>query len=312
MASQVLWIGLGNMGRASTGMSKNLAEKGSLDKPLLVYNRSRKRTDDLVARVGSDKAEALDSVEDGVKRSHIVFTSLSNDQAVDEVYATILQSGGDLKGKLFVETSTIHPETTERLAKSLTEAGAEFVASPVFGVPAVAEAGQLIFVPAGPKSSIDKLRPFIQGVMGRAEIPFEDRPYGAALKLKLIGNTFVLNMVTQLAEALTVAEKSEVGTAPVKQFVDLFVGGPFSAYGERMISGVYHKMDEPLFSADNAIKDASHALDLGQQAGVELKNPAAAKEYLQDVAKHAGGDKGDIAGIYGAVRMRAGLKYENS
>ncbi|KAK6852649.1 hypothetical protein PG995_011200 [Apiospora arundinis] len=307
MASQVFWIGLGNMGR---GMSKNLAEKGSLDKPLLAYNRTKQRTDDLVAKVGSDKVVALDSVEEGVKRSQIIFTSLSNDKAVEGLYETILKSG-DVKGKLFIETSTIHPDTTERIAKSLTGAGAEFVACPVFGVPAVAEAGQLIFVPAGPKSSIDKLRPFIKGVMGRAEIPFEDRPYGAALKLKLIGNTFVLNMVTQLAEALTMAEKTEVGTAPVQQFVDLFVGGPFSVYGERMVKGVYHKMDAPLFSADNAIKDASHALDLGKEVGIDLKNPAVAKDYLQDVAKHAGGDVGDIAGIYGAVRMRAGLKYEN-
>ncbi|KAK7981884.1 6-phosphogluconate dehydrogenase [Apiospora saccharicola] len=307
MAPQLFWIGLGNMGR---GMSKNLAEKGSLDKPLLVYNRTKKRADDLVAKVGSDKAEALDSIEDGVKRSSIIFTSLSNDQAVEELYASILKSGS-LEGKLFVETSTIHPDTTERVAKSLIDAGAEFVASPVFGAPAAADAAQLIFVPAGPKSSIDKLRPFIQGVMGKAEIPFEDKAYGTALKLKLIGNTFVLNMVTQLAEALTLAEKSEVGTAPVKQFVDLFVGGPWSAYGERMIGGVYHKMDAPLFSADNAVKDASHALDLGQSNGVELKNAQVAKEYAQDVAKHAGGDKGDIAGIYGAVRLRAGLKYEN-
>ncbi|KAK7998015.1 Ribonuclease P protein subunit p29 [Apiospora arundinis] len=287
MASQVFWIGLGNMGR---GMSKNLAEKGSLDKPLLAYNRTKQRTDDLVAKVGSDKVVALDSVEEGVKRSQIIFTSLSNDKAVEGLYETILKSG-DVKGKLFIETSTIHPDTTERIAKSLTGAGAEFVACPVFGVPAVAEAGQLIFVPAGPKSSIDKLRPFIKGVMGRAEIPFEDRPYGAALKLKLIGNTFVLNMVTQLAEALTMAEKTEVGTAPVQQFVDLWT--------------------RPLFSADNAIKDASHALDLGKEVGIDLKNPAVAKDYLQDVAKHAGGDVGDIAGIYGAVRMRAGLKYEN-
>ncbi|KAK7956850.1 uncharacterized protein PG986_006072 [Apiospora aurea] len=307
MASQLFWIGLGNMGR---GMSKNLAEKGSLDKPLLAYNRTKKRADDLVEKVGSGKAEALESVEDGVKRSNIIFTSLSNDKAVEELYASILKSG-NLKGKLFVETSTIHPDTTERVAKSLTDAGAEFVASPVFGAPAAADTAQLIFVPAGPKSSVDKLRPYIQGVMGRAEIPFEDKPYGSALKLKLIGNTFVLNMVTQLAEALTVAEKVELGTEPVKQFVDLFVGGPWSAYSERMIQGVYHKMEAPLFSADNAVKDASHALDLGQAVGVELKNAQVAKEYAQDVAKHAGGDKGDIAGIYGAVRLRSGLKYEN-
>ena len=35
-----------------------------------------------------------------------------------------------------------------------------------------------------------------------------------------------------------------------------------------------------------------------------------AKKHLQQVKEHAG-DKGDLAGIYGAVRQESGLKYEN-
>ncbi|KAI1877124.1 uncharacterized protein JN550_001196 [Neoarthrinium moseri] len=307
MAPQILWIGLGNMGR---GMVENLAQKGHLDKPLLIYNRTQKRADDLNAKIGGSKTEVVTSAVDGVKRADIIFTMLSNDAAVEENYDQIIASGS-IKGKLFIDSSTIHPDTSERVGKKVTEAGAEFIASPVFGAPAAADAGQLIFVPAGPKTAIDKLRPYMVGVMGKAEVPLDDRPYGTASKLKLIGNTFIVNMVTQLGEGLTVSEKSGVGVEPLKQIVDALFGGVYSAYAGRMIQGTYWKMDEPLFSADNAIKDASHAQSIAKEAGVELGNVANGRSYLEEVKKEKGGAKGDIAGIYGAARMRAGLKYEN-
>ncbi|KAH8681408.1 6-phosphogluconate dehydrogenase-like protein NAD-binding protein [Xylariales sp. PMI_506] len=308
MAPQLFWVGLGNMGR---GMCKNLVEKGSLDKPLLIYNRTQSRSDDLAAKLGAGKTEVVTSPADGAQRADIIFTCVSNDAAAEEAYAALTSASGGIKGKLFVECSTIHPDTTEKLAQAVVSAGGEFVASPIFGAPPAADAGQLVFVPAGPKASIERARPYMKGVMGRAEIPLEDRPYGAALKFKLIGNSFILNMVTQLAEGLNLADKSGVGTEPLKQFIDLLFGGVYSGYAERMIGGTYWKMEEPLFSADNAIKDANHMQSVAQEAGIELKNVATAKGYLEDVVKEKGGSKGDIAGIYGAARVRAGLKYDN-
>ncbi|KAI1099887.1 6-phosphogluconate dehydrogenase 2 [Jackrogersella minutella] len=306
MAPQILWIGLGNMGR---GMVKNLVEKGKLDKPVILYNRTRKRAEELAATLPAGKTEIVDSVEEGVKKADIIFTVVSNDAVVQGVFDSLLK--GDITGKLFVESSTIAPETTEKVAKSVTDKGGEFIASPIFGAPAAAEAGQLIFVPAGPKSSIEKLRPFIKGVMGRAEIPFEDKPVGTSLKLKLLGNSFIINMITQLGEGFTVADKSGVGDDALKQFIDLMFGGVYSLYAQRMTQGTYWKMAEPLFSADNARKDAGHAMNLAKSVGAELKLLEVGDGYLKDVADHAGGDKGDVAGIYGAARKQAGLKYEN-
>ncbi|KAI0387613.1 6-phosphogluconate dehydrogenase 2 [Hypomontagnella monticulosa] len=306
MAPQILWIGLGNMGR---GMVKNLVEKGNLDKPLLIYNRTRKRAEDLAAKLPSGKTEIVDSVEEGLKKADIVFVILSNDAAVEGMFDNLLK--GDVTGKLFIECSTIHPDTTEKISKLVTGKGASFIASPIFGAPPAAEAGQLVFVPAGPKSAIDQLRPYIKGVMGRAEIPFEDQPVGNALKLKLVGNSFILNIVTIMGEGYTVAEKSGIGAESLKKFVDTMFGGIYSIYGERMLKGTYWKMEEPLFSANNALKDAGHVKSLGDSAGVELKLLGVANDYLKTVADHAGGDKGDIAGIYGAVRKNSGLKFEN-
>ncbi|KAI3332306.1 6-phosphogluconate dehydrogenase [Xylariaceae sp. AK1471] len=291
-------------------MCKNLVEKGKLDEPLILYNRTKKRAEDLAATLPAGKTEVVDSVAEGVEKADIIFTIVSNDAAVKEAVDTILQSG-DVKGKLIVDCSTIHPDTTKQVAEDVLAKGAEFIASPVFGAPAAAEAGALIFVPAGPKSAIDKLRPYTIGVMGRAEIPFDDKPYESSLKLKLVGNTFILNMVTILGEGLTLGERTGIGAEPVKQFVDLLYGGVYSGYAERMVKGTYWKMEEPLFSADNARKDAGHAMKLAKDTGVELRLAQQSDEYLKILSDHAGGSKGDIAGIYGAVRKQSGLKFEN-
>lgn len=297
---------MGNMGK---GMVKNLVEKGNLDKPLILYNRTRKRSEELAAKLPEGKTEIVDSLEEGIKKADIIFTIVSNDAAVQSVFEDLLK--GDVAGKLFVDCSTIHPDTTDQVAKSVTDKGAQFVASPVFGAPPAAEAGQLVFVPAGPKSSIERLRPFMKGVMGRAEIPFEDKPYSHSSKLKLVGNSFILNTVTILGEGFTVAEKTGIGADALQQFVDTLFGGIYSIYADRMVKGTYWKMEEPLFSANNARKDAGHAMNMAKGVGVDLKTVAVADEYLKSVAEYAGGDKGDVAGIYGSARKNAGLKYEN-
>lgn len=121
-------------------MCKNLVEKGQLSKPLIIFNRTEKRSQDLSASLPSGKSTVVLSIGEAVSKSDIIFTCVGDDAAINETIDTAL--GGDVKGKLFVDCSTIHPDTSEELAKKITAAGAEFLASPVFGAPAMADAGQ--------------------------------------------------------------------------------------------------------------------------------------------------------------------------
>lgn len=294
-------------------MCKNLVEKGNLDKPLLLYNRTKQRSTDLSASLPPNKTEVVDDLLAGVAKADIIFTCLTNDAAVQDIYDTFTNgNGGSLKGKLFVECSTIHPDKTTSIGKQINDCdGAQFIASPVFGAPAMADAGQLIFVVAGPKAAIERIEPCMKGVMGKAVISFEDEPYSKPLQLKLIGNSLVLNMVTGLAEGYTMAEKTGVGIEPLKQFVDSLFGGVYSAYSERMIQGTYWKREEPLFSAAGVRKDAGHIMTVAEGAGMEHKGVKVTDEYAKVVVEHQGGEKGDIAGIYGGVRKMNGLKFEN-
>jgi 3-hydroxyisobutyrate dehydrogenase-like beta-hydroxyacid dehydrogenase len=92
--------------------------------------------------------------------------------------------GNSLNGKIFVDTSTIHPDTSEWAAKLLKEHGATFIAAPVFGASPVAAAGKLIFAVAGPVTAVETIRPLIMNVMGRSIIEMgEDVRKSSLLKI---------------------------------------------------------------------------------------------------------------------------------
>ena len=66
-----------------------------------------------------------------------------------------------------------------------------------------------------------------------------------------------------------------------------------------------------MFQVDLALKDARHALSLASASGTKMKAVEVAKAHLEDVKKYRG-EKGDLAGIYGAVRVESGLGYSLS
>ena len=115
---------------------------------------------------------------------------------------------------------------------------------PVFGPPALAESGQLICVLAGPASATEKAKPYCKGVMGKAIIDFSDQAPGKSTLLKVIGNTFVFNMVESLSQAHTLAETTGLGNDNLHSFVEAMFPGPFTAYSNRLIQGDYFKREE--------------------------------------------------------------------
>ena len=103
---------------------------------------------------------------------------------LDSLVSQAIESKIALDGKIWVDTSTVHPDTCQQSAERLKQKGATFVASPVFGASPVAAAGKLIFSMAGPGPTIEKLRPHIENVMGRSIINMgEDVRKSSLLKI---------------------------------------------------------------------------------------------------------------------------------
>jgi 3-hydroxyisobutyrate dehydrogenase-like beta-hydroxyacid dehydrogenase len=70
------------------------------------------------------------------------------------------------------------------------------------------------------------------------------------------------------------------------------------------------KTRQPHGPVDVVIKDASHALALGEATGTKLYNVELAIRHLKGV-KERQGVKGDMTGIYGMIREESGLPYNN-
>ncbi|PYI01105.1 6-phosphogluconate dehydrogenase-like protein NAD-binding protein [Aspergillus sclerotiicarbonarius CBS 121057] len=304
MAPQLAWLGLGNMGR---GMAKNLAAKGTPSLPLIIYNRSVTRAQDFQA--ANPNTVVAPTISEAVTKSDIIFTCVGDDAAIQSIIDASIASGS-LQNKLFVDLSTVHPDTTTSISTKLQSHGASFVASPVFGAPPMAAAGLVIPVLAGPRSAVDQVKPYTTGVIAKSIVDFSDQPPAKASQLKILGNTFVLGMVESIAEGLVVADKCSLGTDALHQFFEAVFPGPYVAYSARMRSGDYHERAEPLFAVDLARKDARHALDLAAKSGATMKGVELADAYMAKVKEHMG-TRGDVAGMYGAVRQEAGLEFEN-
>ncbi len=186
------------------------------------------------------------TIDGAISKSDIIFTCVSDDAAIEEIICTALKSGHSMEHKMYVDCSTVHPNTTRALAKMVNEVGAGFVASPLLGVPAMADAGQLVFVLAGTASSLERVKPYTMGVMSRMDIIVSDSDPGIASLLKIVANTFVLSMVETLAEGHTLAEKSGLGIGNLEKAIEVIFPGLYMAYSKVLSSGDYYKSDEVL------------------------------------------------------------------
>ena len=107
-------------------MTKNLVLNGKLEKPIILWNRTEARAIEHQATISH--AVVAGSIEDAVSRSDHIWSCLSGQESVIPSFDKILRH--DIRGKLFIECSTITPEATNELARKVIEAGAEFVAMP--------------------------------------------------------------------------------------------------------------------------------------------------------------------------------------
>lgn len=235
-------------------MCKNLVEKGNLSSPLIIFNRTEKRATDLRDSFPAGKILVLETIDAVISASDIIFTCVSNDAAIEGIISSALQTGHSLKHKLFVDCSTVHPKTTRALANMIKEVDAEFVASPLLGVPAMAHAGQLVCILAGASSSLERVKPYTKGVMSRMDIVFSGVDPAMATLLKIVANTLVLSMVEALAEGHTLAEKSGLGTGNLEKAIEVVFPGLYMAYSKLLSSGDYYKKDEVLLNLPDSCR----------------------------------------------------------
>lgn len=184
------WIGLGHMG---TPMSLNLVKAGY---NVSVYNRSSDKLKPLIEA----GAKAHSSVSELCVECDIIFTMLSDDEAVKSVYADILTL--DVTGKLFVNMSTISPDTSKEISSQCLQRSARYLEAPVSGSVKPAMDGTLVILAGGNEADYDMAIPFFER-LGKLSLLLGEVGMGASAKLAI--NYYLAITVQGLAETTTFA-----------------------------------------------------------------------------------------------------------
>ena len=293
MEETVGFIGLGGMGLA---MATNVLKAGF---GLRVYNRTAEKSRPLLER----GAVLARSPAEAVVPGGIVLTMVSDDRAVEDV--TLGTNGllDRLGDGVHLSMSTIAPRTARRLAKLHQERGASYVASPVFGKPAVAAEARLWVVTSGNAAARGRVRR-LQESMSQQVFDFGDGP-DAANVIKLAGNFLLGAAIEAMAEAFTLAQKHGVARQQTYEFFtqtlfDCFV---YRGYGELIATEHY----QPVGARPSLIRK-DYGLILEAAAEVLVPMPLAGLIHERLTATVAKGrDDADWAGFAREVSESAGL-----
>ena len=230
-------IGTGRMGKA---IVLRLLEKGY---QVLVWNRTPEKLKDLqsAGAVLCPTPAALASDAD------VVISILTNAEAQKAVFDApgtgVLST--DIRGKLFIEMSTVRPESSQALERKVEALGGRFVESPVGGTTGPAREGKLFaFVGAKPEA-FEAAQPLLSDLCRRVE---HVGPVGAGSSLKLAVNLPLLVFWQAFGEALSLVSHLNL---PPERLIDILsdTPGASGAFKARSQQFVARLQGQPAFNA---------------------------------------------------------------
>jgi 3-hydroxyisobutyrate dehydrogenase-like beta-hydroxyacid dehydrogenase len=286
---KIAFLGLGRMGQ---GIAANLLRAGH---ELTVWNRSPGKADALVA-MGAKLAATPRRAAEGAR---VAFTMVADDAALMGVLeGTEGLLAGLPRDSMHISQSTIAVDTAERMAMLHAERGQHLVSAPVFGRPAVAEAGQLWIVAAGEKAALRRAKPLFE-IIGRAVYPVGDNPSAANL-VKLCGNFMILGTAELMGEAMLLAERGGVPRTTLLEVLrgTLFDAPIYAIYGPLVAERKYRPAG---FSAPLGLKDMRLTGEAADALGATLPILQIVKDHLADAIAREGDDV-DVAALVSAIR----------
>jgi 3-hydroxyisobutyrate dehydrogenase len=152
-------------------------------------------------------------------------------------------------------------------------------------------------IAAGPPDARERCAPVFDAV-GARTVVLGDEP-GAATRMKLVLNAWLLALVEGLAESVALAER--LGVEPAR-FLEIIDGGPLGPpYAKMKGTMMIERSYEPSFSLGLAAKDARLALEAAEAQGLELPALRAIRAQLEKAVEQGHGDE-DIAAAVEASR----------
>ncbi|GAA0493639.1 dehydrogenase [Paractinoplanes deccanensis] len=277
------FLGLGVMGGP---MAANLAKAGT---DLIVWSRTPERPAPPGAVRAADPAEVF-------RRAGIVILMLSGAEAIDSVLTPVLPLAGD---RLVVHMGTTAPEYSASLGARIEAAGGHYVEAPVSGSRGPAEAGTLVAMLAGDPAELDRVRPVLAPMCAAT---FDCGAVPGALLMKLAVNTYLISMVTGLAEAFHFAGGHGLDLATLRAVLD---AGPMASTVSRAKTA---KLLDGDYTVQASVRDVLMNNELIVAAARAAKLPSPLLDVCRDLyAETAAQGRGatDMAAVVHAITARA-------
>ena len=264
---KVGFIGLGIMGKP---MSKNILKSGH---EVVVYNRSRKSVDELVA-LG---AEGASSASEVASKCSVIITMVPNSPEVREV--CLGEKGiveGAKEGTVVIDMSSIDPVETKSIGKSLVEKGIELMDAPVSGGEPKAIEGTLSVMVGGRRETFEKYRDLLMTMASSVTYVGD---LGSGNVAKLANQVIVALNIAAVSEAMTLAVKN--GADPLLVYNAIRGGLAGSTVLDAKAPMMMAHNFKPGFRIDLHIKDLTNALNAAHATSTSLPLTASVMEIMQ-------------------------------
>ncbi|MEH6628676.1 MAG: NAD(P)-dependent oxidoreductase [Motiliproteus sp.] len=251
----IAFLGIGLMGLP---MANNLLQAGYC---VHAWNRTRQKAEAL-SQDGTLKI--TDSVEEALQGADVVISMLENGTIVDQVLYQQKTFLASKKGCLFIDMSSIPPDTAKKHNQLLTESGRRYMDAPVSGGTLGAAQASLSIMVGGDNDHFQQATPIFE-VLG---LPTHIGPVGTGQLTKLANQAIVGITIGAVSEALLMAKS---GGADLDAVRKALLGGfansrILEVHGKRMIERDFH----PGGTCRVQLKDLMTVLDTAQQNQLQL------------------------------------------
>ncbi|WP_273150672.1 NAD(P)-dependent oxidoreductase [Methylophaga thiooxydans] len=277
-------IGTGLMGQALA--THLLAES----QPLIVYNRSTEKSDELRER----GAEVALSAQQVMEESTICLLFLSDADAIHMVFDSIAPAAFD--STLLIQMGTIAPEESRELAQRVQAMKGRYLECPVLGSLPEARSGKLILMAGGNKADYQTALPLLQ-LIGHEPQHIGDIGQGATVKLAM--NQLIAGLTASFALSLALVEKEGIQT---EQFMKIVRDSALYAptFDKKLSRMLDRDFANPNFPTKHLAKDTRLFLSVADELGLNTSALQGIEALLQETLK-MGLDNTDYSALMAAV-----------
>ena len=264
----ILFIGIGNMGFPMAGY---LSQKHKVT----IFNRSKEKQKRWITEYNGEILDDLKSIN---KDYDFIISCVGNDSDLEEI---INHSFDNLqKESVFIDHSTVSPETVIRLAKRLNGKSVYLLDAPVSGGQAGAENGALSIMVGGDLDAFKKSKP-VMDLYGKKVEYMGDT--GSGQQTKIINQICIGGLIQSLSEAIYFMKHTNLDPSKV---LDVISSGAAQSW---QMENRFKTMTEDKFDFGFAVdlmrKDLSIAFRESEKYGIDLEITKIIDTFYEDLQK---------------------------